>query len=108
MTQLDSPLTALVLILIGLVLLLIRVMAGRNNLQWSQFISSKGSDGKHYADLDKLGKVVGIVISSWAIVKITSSASLDLTGFSLVFGAYLAFVGGVAGYSAYLRYRRDK
>ena len=91
-----------------LLLCLIFVIRGKNNLHWWQFISSKGSDGKHYADIDKLGKVTGIIISSWIVVRVSDNTPFDFTGFSLILGTYLAFVGGVAGYSAYLRSKKTK
>ena len=73
-----------------------------NNLEWWHFISTRAQNGQNYADIDKLGKVVGIFVSSWYIVKLGADGRPD----AAVLGVYLAFVGGVAGYSAYLRSQR--
>jgi amino acid transporter len=80
-------------------ILLWKVIDSDNPLEWWHFISSRGPDGKEYADIDKLGKVVGIIISSVAMLIITHQGKMD----AVILGVYLAFVGGVAGYSAYLR-----
>lgn len=88
--------------------LLYRVMRGDNELEWWHFISTKGLDGRHYADLDKLGKVAGIAFGSWSVLRVAHQPNLDLTGFALVLTAYFAFVGGVAGYAAYLRMKNGE
>lgn len=74
-----------------------------NEISCWQFISSRGPDGKHYADIDKLGKCAGIFISSWVVVKYAYSGKLEW----MLFSAYLAYVGAVGGYSAYLRMRQS-
>jgi hypothetical protein len=97
----------LILLVLAFVLLLTilhKVMKEKENgLEWWQFISTRASNGKNYADIDKLGKVVGIFVSSWYIIKMGMDSKPDAS----VLGVYLAFVGGIAGYSAYLRSQRD-
>lgn len=78
-----------------------RLMVSDNPLEWWHFIASKGLDGQHYADPDKLGKMAGICVSSWLMVILAKDGKMDAT----ILGVYLAYVGGVAGYSAYLRAR---
>lgn len=110
MSEWLEPRTLALLALIAvLAVLLFRIMTDKNNtLECWQFIATKGADGKHYADLDKLGKLAGILFGSWSVTKIAYRDALDLTGFALVLTTYFAFVGGVAGYSAYLRSKQDK
>ncbi len=102
-TPLMTILLALTLLLF--VVLVYRVMTDKDNtLECWQFFASRGADGTHYADIDKLGKVTGIVVGSWAIIKTTYDMKLD----AMLLGAYFAYVGAVAGYSAYLRSKRDE
>ena len=103
--QILNTRSALLLVLgmagVLLLLLLHKVMSSNdNNLDWWQFISTRGQDGKNYADIDKLGKVAGIFISSWYVISTGSKPDAS------VLAVYLAYVGGVAGYSAYLRSQR--
>lgn len=79
------------------------IHSGCNPLRWWHFISSKGADGSYYADLNKLGQVTGIAFGSFSVLLLSSNAKADFVGFAAVLTAYFAFVGGVAGYSAYLR-----
>lgn len=81
---------------------LVRLVRSDNPLEWWHFISTRGEDGHNYADLDKLGKVAGIIFGSWAVMVDSYSGKADAT----VLGVYFAFVGGIAGYSAYLRARQ--
>lgn len=84
--------------------LLLKIMLDKSNdLECWQFIASKGADGKNYADLDKLLKLAGGAFGSWAIVKVAHHDSLDLVGFAAVLTVYFGFVGGSAGWAAYLR-----
>lgn len=93
---------ALLIIGVMMLFLLVRIMRDKDNdLEWYQFISTRNIEGKNVADIDKLGKVVGIIISSWVIVKLANMGKLDAT----MLLVYLGFVGAVATYSAYLRSR---
>lgn len=78
-----------------------RTMSGENPLEWWHFISSKGADGKDYADIDKLGKVVALFISSWVMMVMTFNSKMD----AMMMMTYLAYAGAVGGWSAYLRAR---
>lgn len=104
----DYTISGIVLfLLLGLAGLLLylrlhKIMNEENGLDWWQFISTRGENGQNYADIDKLGKVVGIFVSSWYIIKLGADSKADAS----VLAVYLAFVGGVAGYSAYLRSQR--
>lgn len=81
-----------------------RYMNARDNpLRWWHFFSSRGNDGTYYADLNKLGQVTGIAVGSFSVMQLSATAKSDFVGFAAVLTAYFAFVGGVAGYSAFLR-----
>lgn len=84
------------------------VNSGTNPLKWWHFVSSRGSDGEYYADLNKLGQVTGIAVGSLALVQLSANAKSDFVGFAAVMTAYFAFVGGVAGYAAFLRAKGGK
>lgn len=79
---------------------LIWVVQRDNPIEWWHFIATKGKDGER-GDINKLGQVVGIATSSWAVIVEAYGNHLD----AFILAAYLAFVGGVSGYSAYLRSR---
>lgn len=79
------------------------VNSENNDLEWVEFITSRGDDGKFHPDLDKTGKAAGIIIGSWAVVTISAGVKNDFAGFAGLLFVYFAFVGAIAGYSAYLR-----
>ncbi len=88
---------------LGVLGMLAWIMLDKGNpLECWQFIATKGADGQHYADLDKVGKITGIVFGSWAVIKLAYDHP-DLVGYAAVLGADFAFTGGSAGYSAFLR-----
>lgn len=87
----------------GLAYALYRLMTGNNPLEWWHFISTRGEDGKVYADLDKLGKLVALIVSSVAVLWMAYQAKIDAT----LLGVYLAFAGAIAGWAAYLRSKRN-
>lgn len=75
-----------------------------NPIHWWQFISSKDPiTGLYEANLTKLGQLFGIVGSTYVVLKASERAYTDFTQFSILLAVWLAFVGGVASYSAYLR-----
>lgn len=95
-----DPLAALIaIVLLVLSVAFIQLMNAKNPLEWWHFISTKDKSGKQYADLDKLGKMVGIIVGSIVVMWLAYRDKLS----SDVFFVYLAFVGAVAGWSAYLR-----
>lgn len=93
------------LFFIGLLWAFYRWMQGEDSegIEWRDFISAIGPDGKFHGDLNKLGQLTGIVIGSVSLVMVSANAKGDMTGFALVLTSYFAFVGCVAGYAAYLR-----
>ena len=74
-----------------------------NGIEWRDFISAPTQDGKFHGDTNKLWQNVGGLCGSVAIVQISAHAHDDFLGFAAVLGVYFAFVGGVAGYAAFLR-----
>src|SRR3972149_1231373 len=80
-----------------------RLMTGNNPLEWHHFISTRGENNKSYADLDKLGKLVALIVSSVAVLWMSYQAKIDAT----LLGVYLGFAGGIARWSAYLRSKRS-
>ncbi len=91
--------------ILGLLIVLLGVLLWKvftsedNDLSCWQFIATRAKDGKHYADLDKLGKVVALFISSWVVLKVAYDQKMD----AYLLGVYLAFAGAIAGWAAYLR-----
>ncbi len=99
-----TAILGLLIVFIGI--LLYKVFQDKDNdLSCWQFIATYNyKTGKHNADLDKLGKCVGIFGSTWAVIKIAYIVeSRDIGGFAALLGTWLAFVGGIAGWAAYLR-----
>lgn len=93
----------LITILVAVWWLLLKVMREDNGIEWWQYISTTKPSGEHVADLDKLLKLIGGIIGSWAVVKASYATPPDLMGLAAVLAAYFAFVGGAAGYAAKLR-----
>jgi hypothetical protein len=77
-----------------------------NNLEWSQLISSKGQDGKQYADWNRIGQGAGVVMCVWLPAVYAHSERSDAVGLAAIMGVALAYLGGVSGYAATLRARR--
>jgi hypothetical protein len=94
---------------IGVLWIFYHWMQGEDSkgIEWRDFISSIGSDKAFHGDINKLGQSVGILIGSVAIVLVSSHAHEDLLGFAAVLASYFAFVGGVAGYAAFLRSKQS-
>lgn len=91
------------LFFIGLLWAFYRFMQGDNGIEWRDFISARGTDGQYHGDINKLGQVTGIAFGSIAVMLVSGNAKSDFLGFAAVLTSYFAFVGGAAGYSAYLR-----
>lgn len=77
-----------------------------NPIDWWQFISSKGVDGKEYADMTKLGQSVGIFCCVASVLIFASRKDVDAVGFSLVLGVALLYLGGVQAYQRYMKGHR--
>jgi hypothetical protein len=103
-----SPLFAVfVIIILLLAYAFIRVVNSLdNNLEWSQLISSKGQDGKQYADWNRIGQGAGVVLCVWLPAVYAHSDRADAVGLAAIMGVALAYLGGVSGYAATLRARR--
>jgi hypothetical protein len=103
-----SPLFAVfVIIILLLAYAFIRVVNSLdNNLEWSQLISSKGQDGKQYADWNRIGQGAGVVLCVWLPAVYAHSDRADAVGLAAIMGVALAYLGGVSGYAATLRARQ--
>jgi hypothetical protein len=74
-----------------------------NPIEWWQFISTKGADGKPYADLTKLGQAVGIFTSAAVVFVFSARKDADTLGFCAVFTIALTYLGGVQAFQAYMK-----
>jgi len=79
------------------------VMLSKNPIEWWQFISSKGADGKEYADMTKLGQSVGVFLCVASVLIFAARKDVDAVGFSLVLGVALLYLGGVQAYQRYMK-----
>lgn len=81
----------------------------QNDLQWWQFISSRGRDGKQYADLTKLGQASGILICFFSIILLADKVTTDAgwLGFSAVLSVVLLYLGGVQAYQTFMKTRTN-
>jgi len=95
------------LFFLGLLWAFYRWMQGKNGIEWRDFISARGEDGEFHGDINKLGQTTGIAFGSLSIMLVSANAKSDFVGFAVVLGVYFAFVGGVAGYAAYLRSKNN-
>lgn len=79
----------------------------KNEIDWWQFISSRGKDGKPHADLTKLGQAVGIVLCAFSTVYLSSKVTCDAgwLGFAGVLSVVLLYLGGVQVYQSMMRSR---
>lgn len=68
-----------------------------NAIDWTDIITDTSGSGK--LSSIKVGQMIGLLISSWVVVSLTERNSLSFD----IFGLYLAFVGGGAGWSSYLK-----
>lgn len=94
------------LVIIGLLLAAMIVSAVHNkdnDLEWAQFISTRNAAGKNVGDINKIGMLVGIVVSSWVVVKLGNLGKLDGT----IFFVYLSFIGSVSTFAAFYRSKQD-
>ena len=93
---------ALLGVFIGLAVLIFAIMRAQDNdLECWQFFATKGADGKNYASPDKLIKLSGALIASWAVIRLSYEGHMEWT----VFLSYLAFVAGPDAFGAWLKSR---
>jgi hypothetical protein len=102
----------LVLLFVGMVVasvLFYAVKVEESPLQWSQFVSTLGKDGKDHGDLTKLGQLVGIIVSSFIVLALAARVnSLDWVGFAAIFTLYLTYVAGVQMFQAYMKSKNSQ
>jgi hypothetical protein len=111
MTFLDSipPLQKLAVALTSVILLLFllflvrTINSNNNNLEWWHLFSTRGADGKPYADWDKIGKGVGVMMCIWLPAVYVYSSKMEAMGLAAVMGVALGYLGAVSGYAATLR-----
>ncbi len=98
------------LFFIGLLWAFYRWMQGDDSegVEWRDYVSAIGVDGKYHGDINKLGQLTGIVIGSVSLIMVSANAKGDMLGFAAVLTAYFAFVGCVAGYASYLRSKQNR
>ena len=96
--------------LILLLILLVSVRAfGRiisdpdNDVQLSDFYSSRGADGKEHGDPDKLAKLVGVFASTLFVGYTFWAHAIDSFWPVAVFCIWLIFISGVSVFSAWAR-----
>ena len=82
---------------------LVRIInSTENDLEWSHLISTRSVNGT-YADWNKIGQGLGVVLCTWLPAVYVYSPKMDAAGLALVMGVALAYLGGVSGYAATLR-----
>ncbi len=107
-----SPLHTLVMALSAIIFLLLMLSLVRvinsteNDLEWSHLVSTRGTDGKQYADWNKIGQGLGVILCVWLPAVYVYSPRLEAMGLAAVMGVALAYLGGVSGYAAMLRSRQ--
>lgn len=92
------------LILLLLCWLLYRIVWNEGTaVEWVDFISTKGADGRQHGDINKIGQWAGIVISVMSVLMYADNQKVEPVGLSALLGVALLYLGGVASYAANLR-----
>jgi len=87
-----------------LLLAFVRVVNGENNdLEWWHLVSTRAADGGQYADWNKIGQGLGVVLCVWLPAVYVYSPKMEAVGLAAVMGVALLYLGGVSGYAANLR-----
>jgi len=99
-------------IVIGLFFLLVlifiaHIMNSKNDLQWFHLVSVRADDGKQYASWNQIGQGMGVVVSVWMPFLYVNSPKMDALGLAAVMGVSLLYLGGVSGYSKYIRAKQN-
>jgi len=90
-----------------LLLAFVRVVNGENNdLEWWHLVSTRAADGGQYADWNKIGQGLGVVLCVWLPAVYVYSPKMEAVGLAAVMGVALLYLGGVSGYAANLRAKR--
>jgi len=93
-----------VLLFVGFVYALVKVVnSAANELEWWQLVSSRARDGVQYADWNKIGQGLGVVLCVWLPAVYVYSPKMEAMGLAAVMGVALLYLGGVSGYAASLR-----
>lgn len=114
MILLDSipPIQKLVVALSAIIVLLlllamVRIInSGDNDLQWWHLVSTKAADGGQYADWNRIGQGLGVVLCVWLPAVYVYSPKMEAVGLAAVMGVALLYLGGVSSYAATLRSKR--
>jgi len=75
----------------------------RNNVQASDFYSSRGRDGKEHGDTSKLAKLVGVFASTLMVAYTFWAHAVDSFWPVAVFAIWLIFISGIDVFSAWAR-----
>jgi len=99
--------TAAAVVAVAVVTLIsITLHSERNTLEWWHFISTRGRDGKQYADLTKLGQLTGILLCIASVFIFAARKSTTATEFSVLLGVVLLYLGGVQAYQTVIKSKR--
>lgn len=105
--KLVVALTAVVVLLVMLAFVRI-VNSEENHLEWWHLVSTRAADGQQYADWNKIGQGLGVVLCVWLPAVYVYSPKLEAGGLAAVMAVALAYLGGVSGYAATLRSRQGQ
>ena len=96
-----------VLLAVALIVLMIIAVfrAQDNEVECWQLIASRNRDGRERADIDKIGKVVALIIVTLCVTYYTYQTPLGGDVLALI-AIYLTYAGGVSMYSVHQRSRR--
>ncbi len=94
--------TAGVLFIGFMIYLVFRAQA--NKIECWQLISSKNIHGEERADIDKIGKLVALLLVVGVVIRYVSTSELTPLLLWLLGGA-LTYLGGIAGFSTFVRAR---
>lgn len=87
-------------------LLLYAVFRAKDNpIYCWQLIASKNAHGEDWADIDKLGKLVALIVITAIAIFVIATAKVDWTPLYLLYlvALFLLYAGGISGFSAWLR-----
>ena len=100
--KLVVALTSVIVLL--LMLALVRVInSNSNDLEWWHLISTRGVAGETFADWNKIGQGLGVLLCVWLPAVYVYSSKMEAIGLAAVMGVALAYLGGVSSYAATLR-----
>lgn len=70
-----------------------------------QLIASKNAAGEERADIDKVGKLVALIVITLLTVYVVATSVVQWTPLYLLYliGLFVLYAGGIAGFSAWLR-----